>query len=64
MMETPEELIAAMTTEELQELLSEIGIDASVSQVNSIKGLVLQMGTLDLALETMMAFQNDVRRAA
>lgn len=63
-METPEELIAAMTTEELQELLSEIGIDASASQINSIKGLVAQMGTLDLALETIMAFQNDVRRAA
>jgi len=63
-METPEELIAAMTVEELQELLGDMGINASESQVDSIKALVKQMGTLDAALETIASFQSDVRRAA
>jgi hypothetical protein len=64
MMETPEELIAAMSSEELQELLGEMGFVATSSQVNSIKGLVQQMGTLDAALETIAGFESEVRRAA
>jgi len=65
MMETtPEELIAAMTAEELQELLSDMGITATETQINSIKNLVKQMGTLDAALETIAGFQSEVRRAA
>ncbi|MGV3483100.1 MAG: hypothetical protein ACO1RT_01640 [Planctomycetaceae bacterium] len=61
---TPEELIAAMTTEELQELLSEMGIEATESEANGIKSLVKQMGTLEAALETIAGFACESRRAA
>lgn len=64
MMETPEQLIAAMTTEELRELLGEMGIDATDAQAFGIKSLVEQLGTLEAALETISAFDHEARRAA
>jgi hypothetical protein len=63
-MESPEALIAAMTSDELQELLSEIGIEATESQVMGIKSLVAQLGSLEAVLETLESFQADARRAA
>lgn len=63
-MATPEELITAMTTLELQELLDEMGFNASEAQADCIKNLVSQMGSLDAALETIAAFETEVRRAA
>lgn len=63
-MATPEELIAAMTTEELQELLGEMGLEASESQAYGIKSLVNQLGTLEAALEVIAGFESEGRRAA
>lgn len=63
-MATPEELIAAMTTEELQELLEEMGIEATQSQASGIKSLVRELGTLEAALETIAGFGFEDRRAA
>ncbi len=64
MMATPEELIAAMTSHELQELLCELGFEATESQANGIKSLVKQLGTLEAALETIAGFSSETRRAA
>jgi len=63
-MASPEELIAAMTTLELQELLDEMGFIATESQAEGIKNLVEQTGSLDAALETIAASETEVRRAA
>lgn len=63
-MASPEELIAAMTTLELQELLDEMGFIATESQAEGIKSLVEQTGSLDAALETIAGFETEVRRAA
>jgi hypothetical protein len=63
-MESPEALIAAMTSDELQELLSEIGIEATESQALGIKSLVAQLGSLEAVLETLASFQTDSRQAA
>ena len=56
-MDTPEELIAAMTTEELQELLGEMGLEATEAQAQGIKALVEQLGTLEAALEMIASFE-------
>lgn len=56
-MDTPEELIAAMTTEELQELLGEMGLEATEAQAQGIKTLVEQLGTLEAALEMIASFE-------
>lgn len=64
MMETPEELIEAMSTQELQELLLELGIEATEAQANGIKQLVRQLGTLDEAFEVINGFAGEGRRAA
>lgn len=63
-MESPEALIAAMTSDELQELLSEIGIEATESQVLGIKSLIQQLGSLEAVLETLESFQSESRQAA
>jgi hypothetical protein len=63
-MATPEELIEEMTTLELQELLGELGLEATESQATGIKSLVKQLGTLEAALEMISSFQNETRRAA
>jgi hypothetical protein len=57
LMDTPEELIAAMTTEELQELLGEMGLEATEAQAQGIKTLVEQLGTLEAALEMIASFE-------
>lgn len=69
LMDTPEELIAAMTTEELQELLGEMGLEATEAQAQGIKALVEQLGTLEAALEMIASFeiesgQSESRQAA
>jgi len=65
-MSTPEELIIAMTTEELCELLGEMGFEATDDQAGCIKALVEQMGSLEAALEALSETESveDVRRAA
>jgi hypothetical protein len=68
-MDTPEELIAAMTTEELQELLGEMGLESTEAQAQGIKTLVEQLGTLEAALEMIASFeiesgQTESRQAA
>ena len=62
--QSPEQLIAAMTTEELQELLSELGLEATESQATSVKNLVRQFGSLDVAMEFIGSFEREARRAA
>lgn len=69
LMDTPEELIAAMTTEELQELLGEMGLESTEAQAQGIKTLVEQLGTLEAALEMIASFeiesgQTESRQAA
>ena len=61
-MDTPEELIAAMTTEELQELLGEMGLEATEAQAQGIKTLVEQLGTLEAALEMIASFEVETRQ--
>jgi len=63
-MATPEELITAMTTEELQELLDEMGFGSTEAQATGIKSLVAQLGSLDAAIDAIATFETDVRRAA
>ena len=63
MMASPEELIAAMSTEELQELLIEMDIEATESQAIGIKNMVKQLGTLEAALEIIAGFGCETRRA-
>ncbi len=62
--QSPEQLIAAMTNEELQELLSELGLEATESQAISVKNLVRQFGSLDVAMEFIGSFEREARRAA
>lgn len=62
LMDTPEELIAAMTTEELQELLGEMGLEATEAQAQGIKTLVEQLGTLEAALEMIASFEVETRQ--
>lgn len=61
-MDTPEELIAAMTTEELQELLGEMGLESTEAQAQGIKTLVEQLGTLEAALEMIASFEVEIRQ--
>jgi len=64
-METPEELIAEMTTSELLELLDEMGFEATEMQAASIKSLIQETGSLDAALAVICdCDDDDVRRAA
>ncbi len=62
--QSPEQLIVAMTNEELQELLSELGLEATESQAISVKNLVKQFGSLDVAMEFIGSFEREARRAA
>lgn len=62
--QSPEQLISAMTTEELQELLLELGLEATESQAISVKNLVKQFGSLDVAMEFIGSFDREARRAA
>ncbi len=65
-LQTPEELIADMSADELCELLEELGIEASDNQARGIKDLVAQLGSLEMAIDalTLMDDQVEVRRAA
>ncbi len=63
--QTPEELIANMSTDELQELLGELGFDATDEQAAGIKDLVAQLGSLEAAMGALEVLDDlDVRRAA
>jgi hypothetical protein len=50
---TPEELITQMSSDELQELLGEIGFEASESMAQCIQDLVKQMGSLEAAINAL-----------
>lgn len=63
--QTPEELIACMSLDELQELLGELGFDASDEQTAGIQQLVGQLGSLEEAISAIEVLDGlDVRRAA
>ncbi len=63
--QTPEELIANMSTDELQELLGELGFDATDEQATGIKDLVAQLGSLEAAINALEVLDDlDARRAA
>lgn len=65
-MQTPEEMIAQMSTDELQELLEELGFETTEQQADGIKRLIAQLGSLESAIETLLELDqdDDVRRAA
>jgi|GEM_PF-1020889 len=63
-MQTPEEMIAEMSTDELQELLGELGFDATDQQAAGIKQLVNQLGSLEAALETLFQLDDETGRRA
>jgi hypothetical protein len=63
--QNPEELIAGMSTDELQELLAELGIEATDEEAAGIKSLVAEMGSLEAAISTLEVLDEvDARRAA
>ncbi len=62
--ETPEELIAAMTTEELQELLEEMGVDATTEQAAGLQALIAESGSLEAALDALGQCEKPGRIAA
>lgn len=63
--QTPEQLIACMSTDELQELLAELGVDANDQQTAGIKDLVAQLGSLEDAISALELLDGlDDRRAA
>lgn len=62
---TPEELIAEMGADELCELLEELGVAATEDQAEGIQQLVARLGSLEAAIETLLAMHEiDQRRAA
>lgn len=50
---SPEELIAQLSGDELQELLLEMGIDTTVEQAMAIKSLVADVGSLEQVMEML-----------
>ena len=60
---TPEELITQMSSDELQELLGEIGFEASESMARCIQNLVKQLGSLEGAID-VLSQDNSQQRAA
>jgi len=61
----PEQLISGMSQPELVELLEELGIEADESQAGVIQQLVIQLGSLEGAIEALeLLGQIDARRAA
>ena len=60
---TPEELITQMSSDELQELLCEIGFEASESMARCIQSLVKQLGSLEAAIE-VLSQDKSMQRAA
>ncbi len=61
---TPEELISQMSSDELQELLGEIGFEASCEMAGCIQKLVLDLGSLEAAITALAAEDTPMRRAA
>ncbi len=62
-MMTPEELILNMSTDELQELLDDMGLTASQEMAQCIQSLVRETESLEAAIEAL-AEASPVRRAA
>ena len=65
--QTPEELIAQMSIDELQELLEELGFDTTGEQAAGIKDLIARLGSLEAAIDTLLQLddaEDTVRRAA
>ena len=60
---TPEELITQMSSDELQELLWEIGFEASESMARCIQSLVKQLGSLEAAIEVLSQDKSKQRAA-
>lgn len=50
---TPEELIVQMSVDELQELLGEMGFDATAEVAEWIQQLVKQLGSLEAAIDVL-----------
>jgi hypothetical protein len=65
-LQTPEEMIAGMRTDELQELLEEMGFETTEEQASGIQQLVVQLGSLEAAIEALVELDDDgdARRAA
>lgn len=62
-MMTPEELILNMSIDELQELLDDMGLSASVEMADCIQTLVRETGSLEASI-LALAEATPVRRAA
>lgn len=62
--QSPEELIAGMSPDEICELLEEIGIDASSSEAEMIQELIEELGSLEDALEALAGQGGEERKAA
>ena len=61
---TPEELIVQMGADELQELLTDMGFEATESMASSIQNLVKQLGSLEAAIALLSDDDSSMSRAA
>ncbi len=50
---TPEELIVNMSTDELQELLDDMGLSSTIEMADCIQSLVRETGSLEAAIATL-----------
>ena len=50
---SPEELIAQLSGDELQELLAEMGVDTSIEQARAIQSLVAEVGCLEQVMQML-----------
>lgn len=50
---SPEELIAQLSGDELQELLLEMGIDTTIEQAMAIQSLVAEVGCLEQVMQML-----------
>ncbi len=60
---TPEELILSMTTEELVELLDDMGLESTPEVADGIRQLVAELGSVESAVIALTDEQHH-RRAA
>lgn len=62
--QSPEDLIAGMSPDEICELLEEIGIEASSEEAEIIQELIEELGSLEEALEVLARQTGEDRKAA
>lgn len=62
--QSPEDLIAGMSPDEICELLEEIGIETSSEQAEMIQELIEELGSLEEALEVLANQASEDRKAA